>query len=78
VSADPKPLSKAEQAKVDKAIDKAVAYLKRTQKKQGNWPTHYKNRCLVGECALPAYALLEAGVPADEPVACPHFMYQVL
>jgi hypothetical protein len=67
VSADPKPLSKAEQAKVDKAIDKAVAYLKRTQKKQGNWPTHHKNRYLVGECALPAYALLEAGVPADDP-----------
>jgi hypothetical protein len=67
VSADPKPLSKAEQAKVDKAIDKAVAYLKRTQTKQGNWPTHWKNRYLVGECALPAYALLEAGVPADDP-----------
>ncbi len=66
--ADPKPLSKEEQAKVDKAINKAVAYLKRTQTKQGNWPTHYKNRYLVGECALPAYALLEAGLPADDPV----------
>jgi hypothetical protein len=29
-SADPKPLSKEEQAKVDKAIDRAVAYLKGT------------------------------------------------
>ncbi|HEY7153386.1 MAG TPA: hypothetical protein VH575_05455 [Gemmataceae bacterium] len=67
VHADPKPLSKEEQAKVDKAIDKGVAYLKRTQTKEGNWPTHWKNRFLVGECALPAYALLEAGVPANDP-----------
>jgi hypothetical protein len=68
VHADPKPLPKEEQAKVDKAIDKGVAYLKRMQTKHGNWPTHWKNRYLVGECALPAYALLEAGVPADDPV----------
>jgi hypothetical protein len=67
VSADPKPLSKAEQAKVDKAVEKGIAYLRRNQTKEGNWPTHYKNRYLVGECALPAYALLEAGVPANDP-----------
>ncbi len=67
-NADPKPLSKEEQAKVDKAIEKAVAYLKRTQTKEGNWPTKWKDRFLVGECALPAYALLEAGVPANDPV----------
>jgi hypothetical protein len=67
-NADPKPLSKAEQAKVDKAVEKAVAYLKRAQTKEGNWPTKWKDRFLVGECALPAYALLEAGVPADDPV----------
>jgi hypothetical protein len=66
--ADPKPLSKEEQAKVDKAIEKAVAYLKRSQTKEGNWPTKWKDRFLVGECALPAYALLEAGVPANDPV----------
>jgi hypothetical protein len=68
VRADPKPLPKEEQARVDKAIDKGVAYLKRMQTKHGNWPTHWRNRYLVGECALPAYALLEAGVPADDPV----------
>lgn len=67
-NADPKPLSKEEQAKVDKAVEKAVAYLKRTQTKEGNWPTKWKDRFLVGECALPAYALLEAGVPANDPV----------
>lgn len=64
--ADPKPLSKEEQAKVNKAVEKAVAYLKHKQTKEGNWPTHWKNRYLVGECALPAYALLEAGVPAQD------------
>ena len=67
-NADPKPLSKEEQAKVDKAIEKAVAYLKREQTKEGNWPTHWRNRFLVGECALPAYALLESRVPVDDSV----------
>jgi hypothetical protein len=68
VRADPKPLSKAEQAKVDKAIDKAVAYLKRTQTKQGDWPRKWPRTHLAGQCALPAYALLEAGVPANDRV----------
>lgn len=67
-AADPKPLSKEEQAKVDKAIEKGIAYLKREQTKEGNWPTHWGKRFLVGECALPAYALLEAGVPGNDPV----------
>src|SRR5690348_2393702 len=43
VSADPKPLSKEEQAKVDKAIERAVAYLKRTQTDEGDWPRRWKN-----------------------------------
>ncbi len=67
--ADPKPLTKEEQTKVDKAIDRAIAYLKRTQTKQGDyWPRRWMTEYLVGQCALPAYALLEAGVPADDPV----------
>lgn len=68
--ADPKPLSKEEQAKVDKAIDKAIGFLKGAQTKEGDWQWKmYKDgRYLVGQCALPAYALLEAGVPADDPV----------
>jgi hypothetical protein len=68
--ADPKPLTKEEQAKVDQAIDKAVAKLKRFQTRQGDWPRHktWMTRYLVGQCALPAYALLESGVPADDPV----------
>lgn len=71
IRADPKPLSKEEQAKVDKAVDRGVDFLKRTQTEEGNWPRYYMGatkRWQVGECALPAYALLEAGVPASDPV----------
>jgi hypothetical protein len=68
IHADPKPLPKDEQDKVDKAIDKGVAFLKRTQTKEGDWPRNWPKGHLVGQCALPAYALLEAGVPADDPV----------
>ncbi len=67
--AAPLPLSKEEQAKVDKAIDKSIAFLKHTQSKKGGWPQlpAYR-RYLVGPHALPALALLEAGVPKDDPV----------
>ena len=65
---DPKPLSKEEQAKVDKAIEKAVAYLKREQTVEGGWPGFWGKFFPVGNCLLPAYALLEAGVPSDDPV----------
>jgi len=69
VWADPKPLSKEEQAKVDKAIDKGIEFLKLTQTKRGDFLNKaYPESFLVGQCALPAYALLEAGVPADDPV----------
>jgi hypothetical protein len=68
VNADPKPLPQAEQAKVDKAIDRAVDYLKHAQTKEGDWPRNWPKSYAVGQCALPAYALLEAGVPADDPV----------
>jgi hypothetical protein len=67
VWADPKPLSKEEQAKVDKAIEKAVAYLKKAQTEAGDWPSRWPKSYPVGHCALPAYALLEAGVPARDP-----------
>lgn len=68
VAADPKPLSKDDQAKVDKAIDRAVNYLKLEQRKKGDWPQYWQDNYVVGQCALPAYALLEAGVPLDDPV----------
>jgi hypothetical protein len=65
--AKPLPLSKDEQAKVDQAIDKAVAFLKRTQAKTGFWEPWSKDHPF-GSTALPALALLEAGVPPDDPV----------
>ena len=37
VQGEPQPLSKEEQAKVDQAIDKAIAFLKGMQPKKGNW-----------------------------------------
>jgi hypothetical protein len=64
--ADPKPLSKEEQAKVDKAIEKAVAYLKSIQREKGDWAARYPCARLA-QSLLPAYALLEAGVPANDP-----------
>lgn len=68
--ADPKPLSKEEQAKVDKAVDKGVAFLKKAQTEKGDFDgkMYQGTRYVVGQCALPAYALLEAGVPTDDPV----------
>ncbi len=69
-SADPKPLTKEEQAKVDAAIDKGVAFLKKVQTKEGDfgWKMFDDGRFQVGQCALPAYALLESGVPPEDPV----------
>ncbi len=65
--AAPLPLNKEEQAKVDKAIDKAIAFLKHTQAKKGDWPLLTGDKSHpVGETALPALALLEAGVPRDD------------
>ncbi|HEY7315389.1 MAG TPA: hypothetical protein VH643_39025 [Gemmataceae bacterium] len=64
---DPKPLTKEEQAKVDKAIDKGVAFLKRVQHDKGDWPLYMRSRYVLGQTLLPAYALLESGVPADAP-----------
>lgn len=63
-NADPKPLTKEELAKVDKAIDKGVAFLKGTQQDKGNWLLFNKR---LGQTILAAYALLEAGVPVNDP-----------
>jgi hypothetical protein len=70
VRADPKPLSREEQAKIDGAMDRGVEFLKSTQTDEGDWKGKmYKDgRFPVGQCALPAYALLEAGVNAHDPV----------
>lgn len=67
VQAGPMPLSKEEQARVDRAIDAGVAYLKRSQGSQGTWAGQWE-RHTVGYAALPGLTLLECGVPPDDPV----------
>lgn len=72
VSADPKPLKKEEQAKVDKAIDRAIAFVKKSQKETGEFgstdPRMLPANTLYGFTLFPALALLESGVPASDPV----------
>jgi hypothetical protein len=72
--AAPKPLTKEEQAKVDRAVERGIAYLKNTQRKDGSWP--YADRrtrdqdldtVLFGTTLLAALALLESGAPAGDP-----------
>src|SRR5262249_12550674 len=56
-------LSKEEQEKVNKAIDKGVAYLKKEQLANGSWGHSH----VVGYTALPGLVLLECGVKPDDP-----------
>jgi hypothetical protein len=68
--AEIKPLSEDEQNKINKAIDRGVAFLKGAQSEKGSWKwgMYRDGRFQVAQCAMPAYALLEAGVTADDPV----------
>jgi hypothetical protein len=67
VQAGAMPLSKEEQARVDRAIDGGVAYLKRSQGQSGSWAGPWE-RHTVGYAALPGLTLVECGVPVDDPV----------
>ena len=57
-------LPKKEQGMVDDAVRRAVAFLKKTQAPDGSWAGGGHP---VGATALPALALLECGVPANDP-----------
>jgi hypothetical protein len=57
-------LTVAEQKLVNAAIDRGVAYLRKTQLKTGSWGTGIY---AVGYAALPGLTLLECGVPATDP-----------
>jgi len=59
-------LNPEEQAKVDKAIDKGVDFLIRTQAKNGSW-VGVGGRYVVGYAAFPGLTLLECGVPSQDP-----------
>ena len=65
VRADALPLNKEEQARVDRAIDAGVAYLKRAQGTHGTWAGP-KEKYPIGYTALPGLTLLECGVPAED------------
>jgi hypothetical protein len=65
----PAPLARLapeEQARVDKAIDKGVKFLKSMQRASGSWSPRGAHG--LGLAALPALTLLECGVPATDPV----------
>jgi hypothetical protein len=59
-------LPKAEQARINDAIDKGVKYLRDHQGPAGTWATGDEKK-VVGYAALPGLTLLESGVPANDP-----------
>jgi hypothetical protein len=59
------PLNKEEQARVNRAIDEGVSYLKRSQGAHGSWAGP-KEKHVVGYAVLPGLTLLECGVATDE------------
>jgi hypothetical protein len=69
-AADLKPLTKEEQDKINNAIDRGVQFLKGAQANNGGWKwrMYRDGRFQAAQSALPAYALLEAGVAANDPV----------
>lgn len=73
VLAAPVPLDRQADAEFEKKVaaarDKAIKYLKEKQEKDGSWPG---SKSLIGfedaQASLVALGLLEAGVPANDPV----------
>jgi hypothetical protein len=66
------PLTPNEQKRVNQAIERGVAYLRRTQLSNGTWPLRNplekgpRGRLSVGYAALAGLALLECGVPPTD------------
>jgi len=52
-------------ATVERAIDRGIAYLRKTQTQRGSWDEFPNQSC--GASALSTLALLNAGVPHDDP-----------
>jgi hypothetical protein len=64
--AEPRPLPRADQALVDRAIDRGVAFLRKNQGRKGAWDSGGDLKYRLGYTLLPGLALREAGVPADD------------
>jgi hypothetical protein len=64
------PLPPNEQDAVNKAIDRGMDYLKRSQRKSGTWTRKGEPGAKhhVGYAVLPGLTLLECGVPASDPI----------
>lgn len=71
------PLPPQEQEAVNDAIDRGVAYLKRTQQKSGTWANPrgnwtearmHEHVYAIGFAALPGLTLLECGMDASDPI----------
>jgi hypothetical protein len=69
LQAAPKTLSREEQQKVDRAIERGVAYLKRMQNKDGSWSVIFDHTITDqgGHSFMPLLALLESDVPVKDP-----------
>jgi hypothetical protein len=67
VQAQRQPLPAREQNAVNRAIERGVEYLKKTQLGNGAWPEPNKAKHAVGYAALPGLTLLECDVPASDP-----------
>jgi hypothetical protein len=63
--ADLIPITRAEQDRINQAIDAGVEYLQRTQRPTGTWAFDPDSKHAVGYAALPGLALLESGVSVD-------------
>jgi hypothetical protein len=71
-SAEPPPqpwLTPQKQEKVDRAIERGLAYLKKKQGRDGSWfaQDYHGSAYRVGQTALPALTLLKCDVPPDDP-----------
>ncbi|QDT07835.1 hypothetical protein K227x_62640 [Rubripirellula lacrimiformis] len=60
-------------ATVQRAIDRGVAYLRKTQSERGNWDEYSGYSC--GQTALCTLALLNCGIPKDDPTVAKAMKY---
>ncbi len=67
-SAPPSAAAESLAAQVNLAIEKGVAWIRKWQKEDGDFDTHYTKDYPDGVTALALYTLLRSGVPAEDPI----------